>query len=311
MADDPELQVPKFPLQSPARGVPVTSALAVQARQLHGSGRLVRNAPTRPRLRSSVLKPPAKGRGLAQAFQCLPGFTEQSQRRAQLEADLRRPAPAWTGFLEAASGPPAPVQPGRASRFADRAAAYVRPARVAHRLLPQLAPKSVVGEPLDLLREAIGVKRLDSLDDPRVQRAAPLLEQAAVGHLMGERVLERVLEIREEARLVEKLGRLETRETAPQRSSADVRDRLQQRERHVLADDGGGLEQPLVLGREAVDASREDRLRRSPGSASVVERSRPADRRRARRRAPASRPGSARSPRGRTDCPPSARSGAA
>ena len=55
-----------------------------------------------------------------------------------------------------------------------------------------------MGEPLDLLAEAIPVERLDRLDDPRVQRAPALLEQAAVGHLVGERVLEGVLEIREE-----------------------------------------------------------------------------------------------------------------
>jgi hypothetical protein len=36
----------------------------------------------------------------------------------------------------------------------------------------------------------------------------------------------------------------------------------QERELHVLADDRGGLEQPLVLGGQAVDACREDRLDR-------------------------------------------------
>jgi hypothetical protein len=41
-----------------------------------------------------------------------------------------------------------------------------------------------------------------------------------------------------------------------------VRDGLQERERHVLPDDGGGLEEALVLGRQPVDARREDCLRR-------------------------------------------------
>ena len=36
---------------------------------------------------------------------------------------------------------------------------------------------------------------------------APLLQQAPVRDLVRERVLERVLEVREEARLVEELGR--------------------------------------------------------------------------------------------------------
>ena len=74
-----------------------------------------------------------------------------------------------------------------------------------------------MGEPLDLLAEAVSVERLDRLDDPRVERAAPLLQQAAVGDLVRERVLEGVLEIREQPRLVEELGRLELGEPAAQR----------------------------------------------------------------------------------------------
>ena len=40
------------------------------------------------------------------------------------------------------------------------------------------------------------IERFDGLDDAGVQRAPPLLEQAAVGHLVGERVLEGVLRAR-------------------------------------------------------------------------------------------------------------------
>ena len=46
---------------------------------------------------------------------------------------------------------------------------------IVHRLLPQLAPEGVMGEPLDLSAEAIPVDRLDRVDDPSVQLAAPLL----------------------------------------------------------------------------------------------------------------------------------------
>jgi hypothetical protein len=41
-----------------------------------------------------------------------------------------------------------------------------------------------------------------------MQGLAPILEQRAVGDFMGERMLEGVLGIRKEARLVQKLGRL-------------------------------------------------------------------------------------------------------
>ena len=42
------------------------------------------------------------------------------------------------------------------------------------------------------------------------------MEQAAVSHLVGERVLEGVLEIGEELRLVDELGRLQAGQAAPQ-----------------------------------------------------------------------------------------------
>jgi hypothetical protein len=85
---------------------------------------------------------------------------------------------------------------------------------VGNRLLPQLAPDGVVGQPLDLFGWALGVKRLDGVDDPGVERAPAVLEHASVGDLGGEHVLEGVLEIREEPRLVEELGGLEVGEAA-------------------------------------------------------------------------------------------------
>ena len=74
-----------------------------------------------------------------------------------------------------------------------------RPGAGTHRLVPQLAPQGVVGQPLDVLGQPVGVEPLDGLHDPRVQRAAPLVQQAAVGDLVGQRVLERVLELGEQA----------------------------------------------------------------------------------------------------------------
>ena len=47
-----------------------------------------------------------------------------------------------------------------------------------------------------------------------MERAPPLQQETAVGHLVGEGVLEGVRELGEEARLVEELGRLEVREPA-------------------------------------------------------------------------------------------------
>ena len=48
----------------------------------------------------------------------------------------------------------------------------------------------------------------------RVQDSPPLLEQTAVGHLVRQGVLEGVLALGKEPRLVEELGRLEVRQAA-------------------------------------------------------------------------------------------------
>ena len=78
----------------------------------------------------------------------------------------------------------------------------------------------MVGDPLDVLSEAIRVERLECVDDPAVQHAPSLLNEARVGHLVGQRVLEHVFDAREQARLVEdlvqELARLKMGETAPQ-----------------------------------------------------------------------------------------------
>jgi hypothetical protein len=73
-----------------------------------------------------------------------------------------------------------------------------------------------VGEPIDLLGQPVTRERFDGLHDPRVQRAAPVVEQTAVRHLVGQRVLERQLKLRKQAPLVEELGGLELRQAVPQ-----------------------------------------------------------------------------------------------
>src|SRR5258708_6551881 len=79
--------------------------------------------------------------------------------------------------------------------------------------------------------ETISVERLDRVNEPRVQRPAPLLQQAAVRDLMRERMLERVLEIRKQPGLVEELGGLQAIEPATERLVREIGDRLEQCER--------------------------------------------------------------------------------
>src|SRR5439155_1241670 len=76
---------------------------------------------------------------------------------------------------------------------------------IVHRLLLELAPEGVMGEPLGVLAEAIAMERFDRVDGPRAELAPGLLQQTLVCHLVSERVLERVLEIRIAPSLVEDL----------------------------------------------------------------------------------------------------------
>jgi hypothetical protein len=135
-------------------------------------------------------------------------------------------------------------------------------AEIVDRLLPQLAPESVMGEPLDLAAEAIPVERLDRLDEPRVKAASTLLQQSPVRDVVRQRVLEGILEIWIQPGLVEKLGGLQVVESATERLVRQVGDRLEQREWNVLADDGGHLEEAFVLRGEPIDARCQHRLHR-------------------------------------------------
>src|SRR5215813_4810440 len=114
----------------------------------------------------------------------------------------------------------------------------------------------------DLFFEPLRVQRLDRRDDASVQSTPPVLQDAPVGHLVRERMLEGVFEVREDARLVQELGGLEMAQRPTQVVLGRVGNGLQEREGHILANDRGGLEQTLVLGRQAIDAGGEDGLRR-------------------------------------------------
>ena len=76
-------------------------------------------------------------------------------------------------------------------------------------LVPHFAPQGMVGQAFDLLGHPVPGERLQGLDDAGMQRPPPLLQEAAVGHLVGEGVLEGVLVLGKEPRLVQELGRLQ------------------------------------------------------------------------------------------------------
>ena len=73
-------------------------------------------------------------------------------------------------------------------------------------------------------------------------------------------MLEGVFVLGEQARLIQELRRLEVRQAAVQRRLGQVGNGLQQGQGHLGANDGGGLQQPLLLGWQAVDTCRQHGL---------------------------------------------------
>ena len=128
--------------------------------------------------------------------------------------------------------------------------------------VPRLGLERVVCEPLDLFAHAVYTELFEDLHTSGVQRAAPFLEEAAIGHLVGEGMLEGVLELREQARLIEKLGGPEVGQAVPQLLFGQLRDRLEDGIGHILSDDRGHLEEALFLPRQPVDPGGQDRLDR-------------------------------------------------
>src|SRR5262249_50201438 len=108
--------------------------------------------------------------------------------------------------------------------------------------LPPLDPEGMMTQTVGVFAEPIGIQALDAVHDFAMEATPPVVEQAAVGDLVGEGMLERVLEIREEMRLIEELGGLEMTEAVAERLRALAGDRLEQGKRDVLANHGGGLQ---------------------------------------------------------------------
>ena len=79
---------------------------------------------------------------------------------------------------------------------------------------------------------------------------------------MRQGMLEGVVRLGEQAGLVEELGGLQVRQAAVQRGLGQLGNGLEQRQGHLGANHRGGLEEPLLLRRQPVDARRQHRLHR-------------------------------------------------
>src|SRR5262249_42137530 len=133
----------------------------------------------------------SKNLGFPQAFQQSSTFPELNQNLPQLQTDLEAPLQRELTIRQPLEGderlfkPCSGVLEGRA-----RLRLLSSVGEIVYRLLPELAPQGMMGEPLDLLAKSISVERLDRVDDSRVKLAATLPQHAAVRDLVGECVRE-------------------------------------------------------------------------------------------------------------------------
>ena len=120
----------------------------------------------------------------------------------------------------------------------------------------------MVRQAFDLLGHPVPGERLQGLDNAGVQHPPPLLEQTAIGDLVRQGMLEGVFVLGKQACLVQELGRLQVRQAAVQGLLGQLGNSLQQGQGYLRANDRGGLEEALLLRRQAVDARRQHRLHR-------------------------------------------------
>src|SRR5262245_31379060 len=88
------------------------------------------------------------------------------------------------------------------------------------------------------------------------------LQQTAVGDFVGKGVLEGVLKVGKELRLVEEFCRLQACKVAPEHVLRRIHNPLEDAEWKVLADGRGRLQEPFFLVRQAIDARRQGGLYR-------------------------------------------------
>src|SRR6266487_3864718 len=90
--------------------------------------------------------------------------------------------------------------------------------------------------------ETISPEALDGLKDAGMQPASLPLQEAAIGHVMGERMLEGIGGLGIQARLVQEFCLLQVRKAPTECILGQLGYRLQEGERHLPANDRSALE---------------------------------------------------------------------
>src|SRR5262245_65979905 len=84
---------------------------------------------------------------------------------------------------------------------------------VHHGLVPYLTSQGMLSKPFRLLGQTVGIEPFHGFNYAGVQGTPLLAQKAAVGHVMGEGMLEGVFQLRKELRLIDELRGLQTVES--------------------------------------------------------------------------------------------------
>jgi hypothetical protein len=180
-----------------------------------------------------IVARPGQRLGLAQQGKVPLILSQDDEHASQREAELEGQPRGVVVLGQVRESLEGLLEGGR--RLVERGA-VVRPGAgllaVDHGLVPHLAVQGMVRQTFDLVRAlpsgrkalrprsplgpSRGRQRLQGLDNTRMQEAPPLLEEAAVGHLVRQGMLKGIDPLGDKACLVEELGRLQVGEAALQ-----------------------------------------------------------------------------------------------
>ena len=119
-----------------------------------------------------------------------------------------------------------------------------------------------------VLGQSIGVKHLDRPAHRTMKFLAPLQEEAVIGDILDDRMLEDVGGLRQQTLFVDNFERLQLLQQALE-FSGETGHPLQQSHHELAANNGSYLHRALAVGAEAVEPRHDDALNRirerSPG----------------------------------------------
>jgi hypothetical protein len=124
---------------------------------------------------------------------------------------------------------------------------------VQNRFVPDFAPQGMVRQPIDLFGQTIRIVLLQGCNDLCMQGSPPLMQQATIGNLVGQRMFEGVDLFRVETGLVEKLGSLQMGQVTAKCFFGYIGNRLLQREGYFIAYHRSRLHKTFLVLRKPIN----------------------------------------------------------